>query len=290
MKINLMIIKYILPLHLFVWSPMIANCQQDTSRNLYRKQLFDFDYRRPVFKLEDEQLINRNRFLRYSALTGYREGVEPIKGLANFTSYFDKQTGTLRIYMFNLSIQDILTHGFFHSNRVILEVKDSTKYRYYTSDIKEGGIKKEEWLRTNGHCFELMMPMGIMSNGIKILDEELAHVFGVKFGSQKRMTNSLVLVRTSNKDKIRTKGNGAGSYNEKGYFNNVPLSRLGHLLNIAEMPPLVDETGYKENVDLILNINSWRDLKSLRKELQKYDLDIKQENREVEMFVITEIR
>jgi len=257
--------------------------QPDSASVVYHRPLFDFDPKKPPFKLAAEQLSNRNRLLRFSVLTGYREGVEPVSGFANFSSHGDKETGTRRLYMFNLSIQDMLTFGHYQSNRVILEVKNPSLYRYDPSQGPE-----YEWLRKNGHCFELLLPEGTIK-GADVLIKELARVFRVEFSLKKRMVNALVLVRTSNKDKIKSTEKGEGYYNMRGYFNNVPINRLLDPLNKAGLPPALDETGYKDPVDLDLHLASWTDLTVLRRELQRYDLDIKEEKREVEMFVIKEI-
>jgi hypothetical protein len=256
--------------------------EKDSASFVYRKPLFDFDYKKTPFKLENEQLVNKNRFLRFSVLTGYREGVEPVKGFANFGGYTDTLTGTRRVYMYNLSIQDMLTHGMLGPNQVVLEVNDPSKYRY---DPSYGS--KESWLRKNGNCYEFMLPAGTIQD-IKVVEDDLANILGVKFGNEKRLVKALVLVRTSNIDKIKATGKGNRGYDMLGHFINVPINRIGHALYEAGMPPFVDETGYKDAVDLNLNIKSWTDLPTLRLELQRYDLDLKEEMREVEMFVITE--
>jgi len=256
--------------------------KQDTIS--YRKPLFDFDPIKPTFKLTGEQISNKNRFLRFSIVSGYREGVEPIRGFVNFAATEDKATGTRRLYMYNLSIEDMLTYGFFKSNRVILEVKNPSKYRY---DPSQGS--KDKWLRENGRCFELVLPIGITLREEFLIDE-LSRVFGVKCGLQKRLVNALVLTRTSKLDKIKSLEKGVGSYDEHGYFNNVTLDRLASAIYEAGLPPMVDETGYKNPVDLNLNLKSLNDLAGLKRELHRYDLDLKEEKREVEMFVITEIK
>jgi len=255
----------------------------DTTAVSYRRPLFDFDPLKCPFKLDQEQKLNKNYFLRMSILTGYREGVEPIKGLANFKTNGDKENGTRRFYMYNLSIQDMLTHGFYNSSRVVLEVKDPSRYRYDPSQGSE-----YEWLRKNGHCFEFILPSGVI-NGVQPLEKELCRVFGVEIGLKKRMVNALVLVRTSRIDKISSSKIGESGYDDYGRFRNVPIDRLSSMLYLAGLPPMVDETGYKDPVDLDLKITSWKNLPALRKALQRYDLDLKEEKREFEMFVITEI-
>ena len=76
----------------------------DTSKVNYRKPLFDFEPSKPTFELLNEQKRNEHRMLRYSFLSGYREGVDPIQGQfgVNFAVTDDKSNGTRRIYMYNL--------------------------------------------------------------------------------------------------------------------------------------------------------------------------------------------
>lgn len=256
--------------------------QTDTSTFKYLKPLFDFDYQKSVFKLQNEQLTNKNKFLRFSVVTGYREGVKPVSGAfgVNFNSFFNQDTGLQLISMYNLSIADMLTHGLVRHNNILLEVDDPSKYLY---DPKYGD--KESWNRKNAYCFELMLPIGIIKGG-KTIDEYVANSFGVKFGMEKKMVKVLILIRTSTVDKLKSAEKGEAKYDLKGYFNNVSIDRLEHPLAEAGLPPMVDETGYKDPVDLNLKIDSWTDLSALRKELHRYDLDLIDGMRELEMFVI----
>lgn len=247
----------------------------------YIKPLFDFDYDKPLFDLNNSQLTNSCRFLRFYVLSGYIEGVEPVKGFINMDAIIDNEHSTVRSYWINSSIQDILTLGALKSGKVLLEVKDPSHYRY---DSSKGA--KLEWERKNTYCLEFLYPLS--TTDFKEMQKEVCDIFGVTFKREKRLVDALVLTRTSKKDKIKSDNNGVGKYDMKGYFHNVPLDRMSDPLNEAEMPPFVNETGYKGNVDMDLKLQSWNDLFVLKKALQKYDLDINKEKREVEMFVITE--
>lgn len=265
-----------------------ANAQQqgaEISKFVYRKPLLDFDKNKPVFKLDAEQAANVNGFLRFSVITGYREGVDPVDaGLNNFAGYTDTVSGTRRIYMFNLSIADMCTHGFVRSSDVILEVKDPSKYAYQPVYGPE-----KQWLRKNGYCLEFLLPVGVMRD-IGQIDAEISHYFGIRFGYEKRISKVLILVRTSGVDKLKSKGIGEGHYDLHGHFNNIPLDhgRFGAALSGAHMPPVVDETGYDGPVDMDLKIADWTDLAAVRKALQLYDLDLKEGERPIDRFVIKE--
>jgi len=245
-----------------------------------------FDYDRPLFKFQDEQRINPNKLLRYTAVTRYREGIAPIKGQfnVNFKGYNDEETGTRRIFMYNLSIQDMLTHGLIKPSQVILEVKDPSKYRY---DVKYGS--ETEWLRKNGYCYEILVPLGVLK-GMGTIDNEIQKFFNVTSRWEKRNVKTWVLVRTSSAEKFKASGGTAFIDHVHGIYRNVNIGWLGAPLNEFGPIPFLDETGYNEpvNIDLGINLNAISDFTELRKALQKYDLDLKEEIREKLMFVITE--
>jgi hypothetical protein len=250
----------------------------------YKRPLFDFDFKKPLFKLDHETKRNYNGLLRFSAITGYKEGVESTKGTCNFESVVDKDNHTARTYMLNLSIEEMLTMGFYKERDVILDVKDVSKYRYPGSEISE-----LIWKRKNAHCFELMMPYGSINDIAQKIVDELSHFFGVRCNVEKRVVDVLVLVRTSSRDKIQSTGTQQSQFNsQSGLFKNTSLDSLSVSLNQAKMPRMINATGYTKNVDLNLKNPSWKDINAVRKELLRYDLDLRSEKRTIDMFVIKE--
>jgi len=256
--------------------------QDDTTKVKYLKPLFDFNKLNSLFIFEGEQKYNQNKFLRYYALTGYREGVDPTYGEYGFTfdAYTDTLLNTRRLFMYNLSLVEMFTHGLINDDRVILEVKDPSKYRF----ISQYG-DKEEWIRKNTYCFEYMLPNGIIN--IRKLDEALQYIFNVKFRKELRSVMALVLVKTSELEKFKSLNVGKPSYDGKGLFNNTSFDALRVAIGYTGMP-FIDETGYKGRVDLKLNIATFKDIESLQYELKRYDLNLKKEIRKVNVFVISE--
>lgn len=53
-------------------------------------------------------------------------------------------------------------------------------------------------------------------------------------------------------------------------------------------PPVFDETGYSAMVDMDLQLNGWKDIPALRAQLNTYGLDLREEERELKVFVLTE--
>lgn len=243
---------------------------------------------KPILQIREELLSNKSAFLRYDALTGYREDVDPIKrefGI-NFRAQIDTVNDLHYIKMYNLSMEDMLTHGLRKPSYVILEVKDPSRYRY---DPKYGSEK--EWLRKHGYCYELMMPKGTIK-GMEIVDKHLEQLFNVKCSIQKRQVKAAILFRTSTAEKFKATGGEMVQDDEKGIYRNVSISTLAGPFFHHDILPFLDETGYKKlvNINLSINVKSITDLPALREALKRYDLDIKEETREIEMFVITELK
>lgn len=160
--------------------------ERDTTAFAHKKPLFDFEYEKPLFKLKNEQLNNKHKSLRFSAVTGYREGVKPIEGAygVNFGRFNDPKTGTARIAMYNLSIVEMLNHFPVNPAEVVLEVKDPSRYLH---DPKYGS--KEEWMRKHTYCYEYLMPDGKIS-GTKQFEDDIAACFGIQVHREKRMSGN----------------------------------------------------------------------------------------------------
>lgn len=167
----------------------LSTYAQHQTTNSVEQPLTNFNDQQPVFKLKGEQLENKNRHLHFYALTGYRDGIEPIVSQfnMNFLAQKDHAHGTHRIKMYNLSIVDMLTHGLTKSDEVILEVKDPYKYRY---DPKYGS--KENWIRKNTYCYELLLPENVLKS-MEVVRNHLSFLFKVKCGYQKRFIKTTTL-------------------------------------------------------------------------------------------------
>ena len=106
---------------------------------------------------------------------------------------------------------------------------------------------------------------------------------------EKRVTQCLVLKRTSGKDKLATKGGAFidGFLKKPSVLQNATLDYMLSALNANKTIttlPVIDETGYKGKVDLhFSNVN---DLTTLQKELAQYDLTLEEAERAILMLVI----
>jgi hypothetical protein len=100
----------------------------------------------------------------------------------------------------------------------------------------------------------------------------------------------LVLVRTSDNDKLKSKQiafvNNADAFSLSINNSSIQLlvSQLNHYLQHLNKP-VVDETGYKGNVDINLDAKL-SSVDDLRKALKVYDLDLIEKKQDIEVLVI----
>lgn len=249
----------------------------------YVRPLFDFDHKKPLFIFTADQLTNANRYLRYYALTGYREGVATTSGPFNisFATVDYKSSGTRLLYMYNVSIGEIVTHRVGESDRIIYEVRDPSRYRYLTAYGP-----REQWLRKNGLCFELLLPVSSMN--IQLVDSLISKRLGITWNRQKRQVNALVLSRLSKGGKLKFQYIKKSSVDVQGKFTVVTFAALGTALAL-DGRPFIDETGYAGLIDLDLKFNDPKDLTVVNRQLRRYDLVVKQEMRDLDMLVVREV-
>lgn len=106
---------------------------------------------------------------------------------------------------------------------------------------------------------------------------------------EKTKVKCLVLRRTSKVDKMKTKGGDPRGLNfddPNPKMVNRPLTIM--ILRFCDLSfikmPLIDETGYRLPVDV--QIPDGKNLAGLQKGLEKYDLELKEQIRELDMFVL----
>lgn len=97
------------------------------------------------------------------------------------------------------------------------------------------------------------------------------------------------MIRTSNADKLQSKSNekAVDLFQPKAFIQNYPLSVLISRLNNEDvpMPPVLDETLYKNNVDMILTTD-FKSIESINMALNKYELKLIPVTRNLKMLII----
>lgn len=169
----------------------------------------------------------------------------------------------------------------FSLKRTIIEVKEPA---LLNAVLKPDGTIEEY----NLYNYELIVPEDKADSLSFYVLADLNRYSGYTGTIEKRLVDCLVLVRTSKRDEIKSKGGKSKfSYSTAHtILNNRPLGYILNLINSDTLTnlPIIDETGYTDNADI--EISGVKDLESLKKELNRYDLDLIPVKRSLNMFVI----
>lgn len=231
--------------------------------------------------------IEKEHVLFQSMLTRYVEGVQ-----SRFDVIRDEQGSVTRITMANAWIQLMLALAwsdetrYFGRSRIVLDVKD-------TSGVisNQDGAPFKAWLRDHAWCYEVIVPSRLSANIFEIMRSDMKRLFPQYIASvEKRAMPCLVLVRTSDNDKL--KSSQASAVTNVDAFSlsitnssiQLLVSQLNHYLQHLNKP-VIDETGYKGNVDINLDARL-SSVDDLRKALKAYDLDLIEKKRDIEVLVI----
>ena len=253
--------------------------------------LVPYTAKRPLF-------INKNggngvTLLYHSLLSSYTKGLSPgvtetpidsIKGL----------TITLRnvslLWMYQTAFGE--KKDFFPLNRIKLLVANPTKI---TSSLK--GMAYLEWMKSgNTYCYELTVPPSLADKAYSIMQSDLQKLFSQYTAKvEKQYLECLVLVRTAKNNKLHSSGEHPQMSSDiSGFrFVNEPLSGMVFQLNYYYMQtspyPVIDETGIKGNVDMLLEANP-SNTESLNVALAKYDLKLIRAKRNVNVIAIRDTK
>lgn len=221
-------------------------------------------------------------------LCGYIDGQASQYTMANHPN------GSIRHTFINYTLANLFCKAwsegtiYFGNNRIITEVNDPNK----VTPTESGKAFLKEWMVDNSYCYEIIVPAHLTGNAYELMRQDISRVFPqYKVAVEKRKRPCLVLLRTSSKDKIKSKGKPAAysfEYSE-GNMVNCSLNLLVTQLNIHDLQllstPVIDGTNYNQNVDLKLEAN-FSNVESLRKALQAYDLDLVEKDLEIDVVVI----
>lgn len=176
----------------------------------------------------------------------------------------------------------------FGYSQTIFEVADVTSLRTSSS-----GEKYEAWLKAgHGYGYEIVVPKGFEGSLYQLMQEDLALNFPqYKVNIETRKRPCLALVRTSDADKLKSRG-GKPSFAfdaTGGELKNWPLRILVKQLNAKYLQhlstPVVDLTQYTGATDLTIHADM-SNVEAIRRSLQPYDLDLIASECDVEVIVI----
>lgn len=169
----------------------------------------------------------------------------------------------------------------FSDKRVIREIKATESF---DNPKKADGTFEGSQL----YSYDFIVPLAQAGSLYEKMFSYLNLVSDYTANIEKRTVPCLVLCRTSAQDKLATKGDSPEFMLKpsRTVVKNATLHSVANSLNgFPEIAlPIVDETGYSGKIDMQMGDIST--LPKLRKELARFDLDVVESTRSLEMLVI----
>jgi hypothetical protein len=242
--------------------------------------------------LLNPNVANKDNILYQSLFTNYLEGFGSQS--ANRINKITCINETMK-WLFQVSLGKF-SPEYWADNRIILELKDSSKVFYY-GDKKKDPTGYENWRNNNVYCYELNVPTSVSEN-LKfqiMLDEvnRFAGLKGIEGVVEKRLVKTISLIRIDSSDKITTEG-GVREYTKNAYFYKAKNIQMGVLLGDFQSYfmqkstlPIINETGFMNDKKIDIEINApLYDIRQVRLELKKYGLDLVERENQIDMIVI----
>lgn len=249
-------------------------------------------YNRELPLLLNDLGFTKNQLHYGSVLTGYKEGLSMRSDRLRYPDgSFRRITVTNSTIRKLLAIAHTNKEHYFHYNRVLLEVEDTSKLVMPDPDITSRQAIGE-WMRQHTYCYEIMVPRHLSDSISAMMRRDLARLFPqYRATVEKRTVKCLVLVRTSDADRIKTSGkpvNFSFDFME-ARMTNCSIGLLMSHLNGTRLQlldtPVIDGTGYSGKIDIRLQGNL-SDVETLRQALHAYDLDLVARFMDIDMLVI----
>lgn len=235
-----------------------------------------------------ESLFDKNfagSLAYYSYISHCRNGLQirPSK-VDGAVQFFISCASAVQLY--KVAFTGLSKCDFSRAGRLVLNLPDSFKY----TRPKNANIY-DKWAAKYSYNYHLFVPETRREDVYKIMKSDLDRYFNLEVRVEKVKVKCMILVRTSGKDKLHTKG---GIPEDRFYQSYMKSTRLDSIRYLKDEPferfikhfsffvekafskPFVDATGYKGNIDIEMTgktIESM-DMSDLRGELRKYDLDL----------------
>lgn len=249
-----------------------------------KDDVMDFDIRKLLFFNKDIK-IKSTDLKYYSIISRYIDGIPG-------SLYIDSDTDHLirRICFTNVSIKRLYQFAFnisWPDNRIYINVKNPSIIEFSMGDAVA-------WAVQHAYCYELLMPPVTLENAQKKMQDDLENYFHYDAKVVKRKTKCLVINTIPDIEKPMSRGGKPGhNFGNFGYtvspkyIANQPISELISYLNSALPLPVVNATNFTRNVDMKLP-NDLLNIDSLKSVLHQYGFEMKEADRDVEVFVISD--
>lgn len=229
--------------------------------------------------------LSDSDIVKHSIITRYVDGIIPGISMEVPNLVFAQNLSVKSLYHYAFWGNSII--GLNRSNVLTaIEIDDPDTYQYIQTRRKDGtkfvqpGAATTAWQKQFAFCYELQVPDFLIADRFNIMLRELNAFFGPLYNiegvKEKRKIKYLSLYRIGSLDSLKTKGGDRSEKADNRYSISLRNQSLGSLIAalaypLQTLPPIIDETGYTEKVDMDLNCQL-SDLEQLNKELNKYGL------------------
>jgi len=226
----------------------------------------------------------------YSFFTSYKEGL----GGGMCTSRTgDGRKNITRITFVNMSAIWFFKYAFgegrkfFQDESVDIDVREPEKIYSMAT-----GLDAKGWMIKNTFCYELKIPEERAPSAWQTFRADVQKFFSqYDMFVEMRRKKVLALVRTSEVDKIKSKGGEPRDKRDRFGYQAANIRVQDFILalswqSLADYPlQIVDRTGYVDRIDLKLEANL-SNIAELNRELSKYDLQLKELEDVAEVLVV----
>ena len=265
----------------------ITSVLSGKSKLLDRKQDFTiaYDPEKPLFNGGNGG--GGESMVYHSVLTGYTPGLG-----ASFN--FKRAAGIrgARITLLNVPVKNLFAFVYARGQTVFNDKRIAILSRDSMLMTRPKDAKPLEWQAKNSYCYELIVPDPLKNELFNVAVNDLERLFPQYQASVKPQAQMcMVLVRTSETDKMKSKGGSpVADFNPFGFkLQNFPLARLTAQLNVIYMQKspfwISDETGYTGPVDIAVSADL-SSFDALNKALEPYGLKYVQKSIMVDKLII----
>lgn len=254
----------------------------------------DFDLSKSLLEEGDGRQVKRLQY--YSALMGripdYNAGtsgvlIDSVTKKPVRIRIFNNN----RIFLYAIAFGESVDHNvnpFVHKNRRILDVADPEALQFPAVDEN-----LDAWLDANIFSYESRVPPALSDSLFSIMQREISTFFGLTASVRKMMKECLVLKQVGNMELLHSRG-GRSKWNlgkrDSLFIQDCPSVLLIRGLNNLygqDSKPLIIDVHLPDRIDLSIS-GKLSDMAFIRRELNRYGLDLVTEQREIDMLVITD--
>jgi thiol-disulfide isomerase/thioredoxin len=236
------------------------------------------DYRKPLFTIARE--IDSNSVVFGSVLTKHLKGV--------MSTINAGKLNPTRIYAHNMSIRNLYQLAFGDSTGAVAYARTVIESAHPEKIACPKNEDFEKWKVDNTFCYELTVPEAKKGDMLKMMREDLDHLFGFQVNLEYRMQKCIILKADQNfryltdttvAPKIMISAGGITMINQ-------PFARVAdNIRHYLQDKIFFDETGLAGKVAIVIQAQM-NDVEAVNEELKKYGLHLQYEDRQVQILVI----